>query len=429
MGIIERLSEETLWQDFLQYKIEHQHMSRREQQMWKEYISEQSYMDMVLHFQDTDWQPPYPDKHYINKTGTEKKRVVYSFPEDMNRVLKLIAFYLYTYDERFADNCYAFRRGTGVGDAMMRLKRIPNLDKKYCLKVDIQDYFNSIDVDILLEQLSFLITQDARLYELLAKLLRSDRCYENKGTERSLITEQRGAMAGTPVAPFLANVYLSAMDWLFMNSPSRTFDILGNTVEQGIDYFRYSDDILLLADSREELFRYKEMLFEQLARHKLCVNRKKLAVSMPGEPIQFLGFQYVHGQIDLSPVTKEKLKAKIRRKSHALQRWQRKKGLTGVHAAKGFIKAINHKLYNYGDGTDFCWSRWFFPVLTTDAGLKELDAYIQQYIRYTVTGRHYKGNYRITYQQMKLWGYRSLVAEYYRGKAGKRSAVHRESKF
>ncbi len=402
MGILEHLSEEQLWQDFLQYKIERQHMSRREQEAWRSYILEKRYTEIVTCFQDEDWIPPYPDKHYVNKTGTDKKRVVYSFPEDMNRVLKLVAFCLYAYDGEFADNCYAFRRGTGVSDAMLRLKRLSGLDKKYCLKVDIQNYFNSVDVALLLEKLIFLKEEDVALYRLFEKLLLSGKCYEESGAGRQLITEHRGVMAGTPIAPFLANVYLSSVDKFFK--------------KQGIDYFRYSDDILILADSRETLAWNQELLYGQLAAHKLTLNPKKVAVSMPGEPIQFLGFQYARGQVDLSPVTKDKLKAKIRRKAHALLRWQRKKGLTGVHAAKGFIKAMNHKLYDYGDGTDFCWSRWFFPVLTTDTGLKELDAYMQQYIRYTVTGRHYKGNYRITYEQMKEWGYRSLVAEYYQGK-------------
>ena len=41
------------------------------------------------------------------------------------------------------------------------------------------------------------------------------------------------------------------------------------------------------------------------------------------------------------------------------------------------------------------------------------DEYMQEYIRYVITGRHYKGNYRITYRQLKAWGYRSLVHEYY----------------
>lgn len=66
-----------------------------------------------------------------------------------------------------------------------------------------------------------------------------------------------------------------------------------------------------------------------------------------------------------------------------------------------------------GREDDFIWSHWFFPNITTDAGLHEIDLYMQQYIRYAVTGRHYKGNYWIKYGTMKEWGYRSLVHEYY----------------
>ena len=83
---------------------------------------------------------------------------------------------------------------------------------------------------------------------------------------------------------------------------------------------------------------------------------------------------------------------------------------------------MNRKFYGHPRPTDpaadeesdeFTWSRWFFPNLTTDTGLKTIDAYLQQYIRYCVTGRHYKGNYRIAYDTLKQWGYCSLVHEYY----------------
>jgi hypothetical protein len=128
---------------------------------------------------------------------------------------------------------------------------------------------------------------------------------------------------------------------------------------------------------------------------------------------EFLGFCYRDGKVELSENTKHKLKQKIKRKAHALRRWQEKKNLSGEKAAIGFIRAMNHKFFDDGEGADFSWSRWFFPNLTAEEGLREIDTYMQQYIRYCVTGRHYKGNYRITYEQMKAWGYRSLVHEYY----------------
>lgn len=41
-------------------------------------------------------------------------------------------------------------------------------------------------------------------------------------------------------------------------------------------------------------------------------------------------------------------------------------------------------------------------------------AYLLQYIRYLYSGRHYKGNYLVTYEDIKALGYRSHVNEYYK---------------
>ncbi len=388
-----------VWQEFLQYKTEKQHMGKTEQQFWENYIETQRYLSVVCGITGADYIPPVPEKIEINKDGAKKKRVVYSYPEDFNAVLKMIAFLLYRYDSIFAENCYAFRRNYGVREAILRIRRTPGIGRKYCLKVDISNYFNSIDVDLLLEKLAFLKAEDAQLFRLFEKMLRADTAKVNG----EVISEKRGAMAGIPVSPFFANVYLSEVDHYF--------------AQQGVLYFRYSDDILLFADTMEELHRLQKVLYQKIEDHCLTLNPKKVQISRPGEQWDFLGFTYVDGRVDLSGHTKLKMKKKIKRKAEALRRWQRKKGLSGEHAAKGFIKAMNHKFFANDNGTDFTWTRWFFPNLTTDRGLRVLDAYMQQYIRYCVTGRHGKGNYKITYEQMKDWGYRNLVHEYYKGQA------------
>ena len=41
---------------------------------------------------------------------------------------------------------------------------------------------------------------------------------------------------------------------------------------------------------------------------------------------------------------------------------------------------------------------------------------MQEYLRYLSSGRHRKGNFRITYEQLKRLGYTPLTAEYYRWK-------------
>lgn len=415
MEILEQLLDPDIWQEFIQYKIEKQHLSNLEQIELKEYIERQNYIPILDAIGQEGYIPPLPVRKEINKSGVSKKRVVYSYPSDFNVLLKNIAFSLYKYDSLFTKNCYAFRQNYGVKDAIRRIRFTKKISEKYCLKVDISNYFNSINVPMLLEKLAFLKEEDKKLFRLFEKLLIADRAIvkREKGqgeasvrnvqmdeTERvEIVDEKRGAMAGTPISPFFANVYLMDVDQYFE--------------ERGILYFRYSDDILIFADTLEELEYLQKQLYAKIEEHHLTLNPSKVQISQPGEVWEFLGFCYQNGRVDLSENTKRKIKRKMKRKAHALRRWQMKKGLPGEKAAKGFIHAMNHKFYDSGEGTEFSWSRWFFPNLTTDAGLKEIDAYMQQYIRYCVTGRHYKGNYRITYDQMKEWGYRNLVHEYY----------------
>ena len=402
MCVWERLSEEEFWKEFLDYKIEKQHLFEKEQKVFRDFIDEKRYLRLIDDIRKQDYIPPIPFKKEISKADTDKKRVIYSFDKDFNLLLKGIAFYLYIYDSEFADNCYAFRRNYGVKDAIRRIKSIKGLGDKYCLKLDVHNYFNSIDEDFLLEKLGFIKNSDEALYHFFEKLLMLDRAYVGN----DIISEKRGAMAGTPISPFFANVYLSDMDKLFES--------------ENVIYFRYSDDILVFADSEDDIKKYQYKIFEIINQNKLTINLDKTKLCKPKEEWEFLGFSYDNGEIDLSSNTIRKMKAKIKRKAHALRRWADRKNLSGERAARGFIKAMNKKLYTYKyqevRGTEFSWSRWFFPCITTDKGLKIIDEYLQKYIRYAATGRHYKGNYKISYDKLKKWGYRNLINEYWNGR-------------
>ena len=121
--------------------------------------------------------------------------------------------------------------------------------------------------------------------------------------------------------------------------------------------------------------------------------------------------------MDISAVTKNKLKGKIRRKAKALLRWKTKTDASYERAARALIRTFNKKYFNEKNEDLFTWSRWFFPVITTDRSLHELDAYLLEYVRYLNSGRHYKGNYKITYDDIKKMGFRSLVHEYFTSRA------------
>lgn len=409
MSIIESINNHSEWLDFLLYKQNNDSLTREEERAIERFIEDERYKYYYKLIKSSSFPTDYPRKITVNKEGTTKKRIVYSFCDEENIVLKFIAFNLYRFDGIFSRNCYAFRRGYGAKDAIRRFKGNKSFATKYCFKADISNYFNSIDVDILLGKMNFVRDKDPEAFKLFQKLLREDRVYEN-GT---IISEKHGAMAGTPCSPFFANVYLADMDRYF--------------ADMGVLYFRYSDDILIFADTKEELESLIGCFYRRLEENSLAVNESKVTLTEPFQPFEFLGFSYDVGVIDLSANTKRKLKARIKRKAEALRRWQRNKGLEPDKAAIGFINAMNRKFYGCGDREDdreeFTWCRWFFPNITTDKSLKEIDDYMQKYIRYTVTGRHYKGNYRVTYEQMKQWGYKSLVHEYFLWKKQKNNVL------
>ena len=398
VSIIDRINSLEEWQSFLNSKKSSKSLSISEEKELVKFIDNKRYEYYYDLIKDNNFPSDFPYKKIINKSGTDKKRIVYSFSNEENIVLKFIAFNLYQFDYYFNNNCYAFRRNYGVKDAIRKFKGNEEYAKKYCFKVDISNYFNSIDIDILLKKLVFVREQDEELFRLFEKILREDRVYENG----NIVSDSHGAMAGMPCSPFFANVYLSDVDKYFE--------------EYGVEYFRYSDDVLIFADEKEDIEKIRDIFSIKVKENKLELNERKVSLYKPYESFEFLGFSYNNGIIDISDNTKRKLKAKIKRKANALRRWQRKKNLSSDKAAIGFIKAMNCKFYggnNEDNQEDFTWCRWFFPNIMIDTSLIEIDKYMQEYIRYIITGRHYKGNYRITYEQMKEWGYRSLVHEYY----------------
>ena len=391
------ISSKETWELFLKYKTEHGHMTEHELKSWQQYIEKAMYLPVAESIAEGTLVLPTPVRKEVNKIGSSKKRVVYSYPEEFSRVLKLIAFLLHKYDSFFLESCIAFKEGGGAGTAIRRLSKDAGIRKMYCLKADISDYFNSMDVGILLEQMQFLKVEDERLFSLFERMLTMDDAIDYK--TGNLLNLKRGAMAGIPVAPFFANVYLTKMDEYFDSA--------------NVPYFRYSDDILIFADTKEDLDDKQNVLNLFLEYYHLKSNPDKFGFFAPGEPVEFLGFKLMGHTIDLSDTTKLKIKGKIKRKAKALRRWCDGKDIPYERGAKGFLKAMNHKFYDSGESTEFSWSRWFFPYLTTDAGLKEIDEYMKEYVRFCVSGRHYKGNFRITYDKLKALGYRSLLHEWY----------------
>ena len=74
---------------------------------------------------------------------------------------------------------------------------------------------------------------------------------------------------------------------------------------------------------------------------------------------------------------------------------------------------FDRKLLDAPADNELSWSRWFFPVITTDKSLREIDRYAQDCLRFLLSGKRTKARFNVRYEDLKSLGYRSLVHEYY----------------
>ena len=404
MTLLEALSCPEVWEGFFLYKTS-LICAKQEEKDLRAYIDRRSY-EPVLQRLERGEAFPLPRRTVISKMHTGKKRIVYTYPEPENTTLKLLTWLLLRrYDGLFSPGLYSFRPGRTAKDAIRSLLAVPGFKRMFAYKVDISNYFNSIDLDRFLPVLREALPEEAELYRFLSGLLSEPKVLDRGAP----LTEQKGIMAGTPQSSFYANLFLRDLDAEFC--------------ERGIPYARYSDDMILFAPTEDELKNHARRLLERLREKGLSVNPAKECYFTPESGWTFLGFCCQNGVIDIAPATLDKLKAKMRRKTRALARWRDRGGHTGEQAAAAFIRVFNRKLLERPLDRELSWSHWVFSVINTTRSLHVIDLYAQDCLRTLVSGTHTKARYNVRYEQLKQLGYKSLVHAYYSfGKERKQDA-------
>ncbi len=342
-----------------------------------------------------EYQPSLPTQLLISKGRTGRKRVIYVFPPRDDLLFKAVNRYL---QEATADAvsplCHSFQPGRGARTAFHALCLDRSLDTKYCIRLDVADYFNSIDAGKLMDSLPDVLTADAPLMHLLTAVL----CRAEVIRAGQVIAcPQRGVMAGSALSCLLSNLYLKDLDDHFQAA--------------GLTYARYSDDIVLFA-GQGQVLEQECFIREHLAAKGLRVNESKSQVAPPGAPWEYLGLRYQRGVVDLCDTAQYKYKAWVRR----LARSYKSRPTHAASATAGeFVRQLNRRCYGVGaDRSQFGWALWFFPVLTSAATLQALDQFTQATIRFAATGtRSGRGHERLPYARLRSLGYIPLAMAYY----------------
>lgn len=394
MSLLDSLLDDKMWQNFLEHKRSSV-LSERELKKYENYINDKKYKEIAIKIVNDNYTFSYPRRVCINKIRKNKKRIVYIYNKEETYIFKMLVFLMYKYDYLFMPNLYSFRKRSGTKKALSDLIR-NHIKTKAAYKVDIKNYFNSIPVDKLLETLKDDL-QDDKLYKLFYDILTNKEVLNDD----EIIEEEKGIMAGVPIASFFANYYLKDLDKYFY--------------ENKITYCRYADDIIVF-DKKEKIEGHRKYILEFLKGKGLEINSEKEFFYDVGDEVEFLGFSYKNGTIDLNENSIKKIKGKIRRSARGLRRWMIKKNTLPIAPLKAMNKKYNKKFYGMEED-DLSWKYWFFPTINTDKSLKIVDRYMQDWQRYIVTGVHNKKNYeKVSYDMIKKCGYRSLVNEYYKYK-------------
>lgn len=394
MSVLQKLKKLETWKRFL--------ISAEEKRIGNDQKLERNIKAVIKKgVENIDLNFPVPIKKEIAKYKNSKKRTVYTFGEPYNTYMKCMNFILQDikdYSEKFCINSVAYQKGKSVKTYVYRLKEeISKGKRKHYLKSDFSDYFNSINQSILFEKINeFFLPEDEDFKTFLIDLLKRPEVVYN-GKEIEII--EKGVMAGIPISGYLANIYMNDVDWTMYR--------------EHIYYTRYADDVIILTNNVEK---DKKFFEEQLAPLNVTLNPKKVDEGKVEDGLVFLGFHIQKRQVNINQRALDKMKRRIKRRSKWFNMWLTKNKVKREVAARTFIEGMNGKFYAKDSEDQTCWMEWYGKAITTDVALKEIDAYMAQYIRYILTGKHkgYKKNAEIPYEKLKELGFRPLVNEYWR---------------
>lgn len=356
-------------------------------------LERKEYIDALL---NGSYKWSLPRKVYIAKHGTNKKRVVYVY-SIKDRYLQGVLYRAISYvaQELICTNCYSYQTGINTAAAVKYI--LQHKDKQnYAVKLDIHAYFNSVSKERLNEILNELFPEGIK--QTLEDLLLTDKAlYKGK-----VIDDYKALIPGSPFSSFLANYTLRECDEYF--------------AKNNILYARYSDDMIIISDSREKLEDYVKTISVYLNRYGLEINPSKYEWFTPDDELHFLGLKITgDDKIDIGDHSKMKIKKQIHRWCKKARTQIELKELSFNKAARQVIRRINYKnfkCYLDHDNT-FGWCHYAFRYINTIQSLQELDFYTKDTLRYLKTGKHNKANIKaVSDEELKELGWVSLVELY-----------------
>lgn len=282
----------------------------------------------------------------IPKDGGNKRQL--GIPTVVDRLIQQCISQVLSplYERQFSDNSFGFRPKRSAHQALRRAQSYISDGYKYCVDLDLENFFDTVSHSKLIELLSRTV-KDGRVVSLIHKYLISGVLVG--GHYESHV---QGTVQGGPLSPLLSNIMLHELDI--------------ELASRGHKFVRYADDCMIFCKSKRSALRVKERITIFIEKHLfLQVNLSKTSVGYV-RGMKFLGYSfYVHkGECRLSVHPKSYLKLKTRLKE-----------LTGRSNGMGYDKR-KAELHLFIGG----WIE-YFQLADMQSYLKRIDEWLRRRIR------------------------------------------------
>jgi RNA-directed DNA polymerase len=178
------------------------------------------------------------------------------------------------YDADFSEHSYGFRAEKNAHQALQKAREYINEGYSHVVDLDLAQFFDRVNHDYLMNELSRKIT-DKRVLRLIHKILRAE--IQEKGQSTP---SKQGVPQGGPLSPLLSNIILDKLD--------------KELEKRGHRFVRYADDISIYVKSKRAGERVMESISTYIEKElKLKVNIQKSSVTRPWLS-KLLGFTFYH---------------------------------------------------------------------------------------------------------------------------------------
>ena len=202
-------------------------------------------------------------------------------------------------EEILGEEQAGFRSGRGTVDHIFTLlqvieKRWEKNKDTYCVFIDFKQAFDSINREYMIRVMRGCGFQE-ELLNTLEELYRNTTARVRKA---DIVTENfettRGVIQGCPLSPHLFNLYLERVMLEALEGEEAGVEIVGIR----INYLRYADDIVVIAETVEDLQRMVGRIEEQCRRYRLIINRNKTKSLKIGREITNMYICFNTGEVE-----------------------------------------------------------------------------------------------------------------------------------